>query len=143
MKTIAALVATTVVAAATLAGCGGDSEYCAAVKKDQSTLESFGQKRTDAAFAGYRSATRTIAKLAPTTIRKDWTALSTAIADVQAAQKAAGLKLEDVSVDAVAQLTPEQGESLNSSYTAFNSAVSKHGKRVAADVKSECSVTLQ
>ncbi|AWB92539.1 hypothetical protein [Aeromicrobium chenweiae] len=143
MHRTAALLVATIVATTTLAACGGDSEYCAAVKKDESTLNTFGKKRTDAAFAKYRRTTRTLATLAPEGAKKDWTALTTALNGVVDAQKAVGLKLEDISASSVAKLPVEQSESLSDAYTAFNKAVARHGKRVEANVKSECGVELQ
>lgn len=143
MRKTAALLVATIVAATTLSACGGDSDYCAAVKKDQSTLDTFAKKRTDAAFAKYRRTTRSLADLAPKDAQKDWSALTTALNGVLDAQKAVGLKLEDVSVSSVAKLPVEQSESLNQAYNAFNKAVAKHGKRVEASVKSECGVELK
>jgi hypothetical protein len=142
MRKTAALLVATIVACTTLAACGGDSDYCAAVKKDQPTLDTFGKKRTNADFAKYRRTTSSLASLAPQGAKKDWTALTTAINGVLDAQKAVGLKLEDVSVSSVSKLPVEQAESLNQAYTSFNKAVRKHGKRVEADVKSECGVKL-
>ncbi|MRJ77176.1 hypothetical protein GEV29_11555 [Aeromicrobium sp. SMF47] len=142
MRKTAALLVATVVAATTLSACGGDSDYCAAVKKDQSTLETFAKKRTNDDFAKYRRTTRSLAALAPAEAKKDWTALTTALSGVLDAQKAVGLKLEDVSVSSVAELPVEQSESLNNAYDQFNKTVAKHGKRVEANVKSECSVEL-
>lgn len=139
----AALLVATVVAGATLTACGSDSDYCAAVKDQQSTLDTFGKKETDAGFAKYERTTRSLAKLAPAGARKDWTALSAAVRDVRDAQDAVGLKLQDVSADSLKTLSPEQTESLNGAYAAFTKASAKHGSRLKKSVKSECGVDLR
>lgn len=143
MKKAATLVAAAIVASTALAGCGGDSEYCAAVKQNVSVLDSFGKKKTDAGFKKYRQATNSLSKLAPDPVNKDWSALTKALVEVRDAQKAAGLKLEDVTVKSVAGLSTAQSTGLNSAYQSFTDAVAKHGPAIKADVKKQCGVTLK
>lgn len=143
MKKAAALVAATVVASTVLSGCGGDSEYCATVKQNVSVLDTFGKKKTDAKFKKYRRAVNEISKLAPEPVDKDWTALTKSLIEVRDAQKAAGLKLEDVTVKSVAGLSTAQSTGLNEAYKSFSDAVADHGQAITDNVKSECGVTLK
>lgn len=143
MKKAAALTVTMALAAATLAGCGGDSEYCATVKENVSALDSFGKKKTDAAFTKYRRAANDISKVAPPPSDKDWQALTKAMVSVRKAQKAAGLKLEDTSAQAVAGLSTAQSVGLSNAYEDFTEAVADHGDKIKNQVKSECGVSLK
>lgn len=143
MKKAAALTVTLAMAAATLAGCGGDSEYCAAVKQNVSALDSFGKKKTDAGFKKYRQTANAISKVAPSPVDKDWKALTKAMVEVRDAQKAAGLKLEDVTVDSVAGLSTAQSSGLNSAYQSFTDATATYGSAIKKDVKKQCGVTLK
>lgn len=139
----AAWIVAAAVAAGTLAGCGGDSQYCAAVKENVSALDTFGKKKTDKAFTTYRRTTLELAELAPEPVGKDWKALAKAISNVQKAQKAAKLSLEDVSVETVAGLSTEQSQRLDKSYRGFTDAVAEHGGVVKKNVESECGVKLK
>ncbi len=97
MKRTAAILVTTIVGIATLSGCGGGGDpYCDAVDKNKNTLNTFGQKRTDAAYAKYATVFGSIGKKAPASIKKDWTTLSTVTTGIIDAQKKAGVKLEDM-----------------------------------------------
>ena len=143
LKHSVALAVSAAVAAAALAGCGGDSEYCAAVKKEVPVLDTFGKKKTDKAYKNYKRATSELAKVAPDSVRKDWTALTKAISNVQDAQKDAKLKLQDVTVESVAGLSTAQSQGLNTAYEKFTDAVAEHGQAVKDDVESECGVKLK
>lgn len=143
MKKAATLVAAALVASTTLAGCGGDSEYCAAVKDKVSVLDTFGTKKTDAQFKKYRRAVSEISKLAPEPVDKDWAALTKSLIEVRDAQKDAGLKLEDVTVKSVAGLSTAQSTGLNEAYKSFSDAVADHGQKITENVKSECGVKLK
>jgi hypothetical protein len=143
MKRAAAVVATIALIATTAAGCGGDSEYCAAVKEHQSALDSFGKKKTDAAFKKYRRATNSIAKVAPESVKDDWDSLTQSMVEVKDAQKAAGLKLQDVTAQSVAALGTQASAKLVNAYESFTDAAEKHGAAIAADVKDQCGVKLK
>lgn len=143
MKKAASVLITGVLAATVLAGCGGDSPYCAAVKDKQSSLESFGEKRTNAGFSAYTKVARAIASEAPGGVKKDWTALADATAGVLKAHRSVGIRLEQMSNTAkVAELSTAQLKTINDSYNAFNRATKTQGKAVVDNVVKECKITL-
>ena len=143
MKKAASLLVTALLAAPVLSGCGGDSAYCAAVKDKQSTLDSFGSKKTDNSFSAYTKVARAIAKEAPAGAKKDWTALADATAGVLKAHRAAGIRLEDMTdKDKVAALGTDQLAKLNDAYDTFNSTTKKQGEAVVDNVSAECDITL-
>jgi hypothetical protein len=143
MKRSAALLVGTIVTATTLSGCGGGNAYCDAVKKDRTTLNTFGQKRTDAAYAKYAKAFDEVGKVAPTSIRKDWTKLADVTKGVLAAQKSVGLALEDMTdTTKVKKLTSAQLKGLNTAYEAFN-ATQTQRNAVVKNVKQECKIKLK
>ncbi|MFI5427801.1 hypothetical protein [Aeromicrobium sp. UC242_57] len=86
-------------------------------------LDSFGKKKTDTAFKKYRRTANSISKIAPDPVDKDWKALTAAMVEVKDAQKAAGLKPQDVTVDSVAGLSTAQSAGLSSAYEKFTDAV--------------------
>ncbi|MFZ0140764.1 MAG: hypothetical protein WAL70_06735, partial [Aeromicrobium sp.] len=69
-------VITTAVAFALVSACAGDDPYCTAVKGQESTLNSLGEKRTTAAYRSYARAFRSVAKVSPPAVKKDWTELA-------------------------------------------------------------------
>ena len=139
----AALLIATLVCATVLSGCGGGSAYCDAVEKDQKSLNTFGEKRTDAAYAGYAKVFDGVAKVAPKTIAKDWKALSDVTKGVIAAQKSVNLKLEEMTDTAkVKKLSEAQLKKLNTAYEAFN-ATTEQRRAVVKNVKQECKITLK
>lgn len=142
-KTVAVLV-TTFVASMTLAGCGGgDDPYCEAVEKNKASLDSFGQKRSNAAYTKYAAVLGSIAKTAPATVKKDWTALSKATTDIVDAQNTAGIALEDMSDEkALAAISADKREQLNVAYKAFN-ATTKQRDSVVKNVLQECDIKLK
>jgi hypothetical protein len=143
MKRSAALMVVTIVAATTLSGCGGGNAYCDAVDNGKATLNTFGQKRTDAAYANYAKVFAGVAKVAPTSIRKDWTTLADVTKGVISAQKGVGLALEDMTnTTKVKKLTTAQLKKLNTAYQAFN-ATTKQRTAVVKNVKQECKITLK
>ena len=89
-------VITTLVAFTTLTACAGEDPYCTAVKDQESTLNSLGEKRTNAAYRSYARAFRSVAKVSPPAVKKDWTELAEVTASVLNAQDKVGIKLEEM-----------------------------------------------
>lgn len=126
-----------------LAGCGGQSPYCAALEKNADTLNSFGKTRTDAAYTSYSKTFKSIAKDAPEGVKKDWTALAEVTDGVLAAQDEVGLSLEDMrDEEVVGELDEAQLKTLNDAYEAFN-ATSDQRTAVVKNAKTECEITLK
>lgn len=144
MKRTAAILVTTIVGIATLSGCGGGGDpYCDAVDKNKNTLNTFGQKRTDAAYAKYATVFGSIGKKAPASIKKDWTTLSTVTTGIIDAQKKAGVKLEDMTDSAkVKKLSAAQLKELNTAYKAFN-GTKKERNAVVKNVLQKCDIKLK
>jgi hypothetical protein len=143
MKRTAAVLVTTIVGITTLAGCGGSDPYCDAVDKNKSTLNTFGQKRTNAAYSKYAKAFAAVGKEAPASIKKDWTTLSTVTNGILDAQKDAGLKLEEMTDTAkVKKLKQAQLKELNAAYQTFN-ATTKERNAVVKNVLQECDIKLK
>jgi hypothetical protein len=143
MSRTAAFLVTTIVGATVLSGCGGGSAYCDAVEKDKSSLNTFGEKRTDAAYARYAKVFEGVAKVAPKTVQKDWTTLADVTKGVIAAQEAVNLKLEEMTDTAkVKTLTEAQLKQLNTAYEAFNGTTAQR-TAVVKNVKQECKITLK
>lgn len=143
MKHSAALMIVTIAAATTLSGCGGGNAYCDAVDKGKTTLNTFGQKRTDAAYADYVKVFQGVAKVAPVSIRKDWTALADVTKGVITAQKNVGLSLEDMTnTTKVKKLNTAQLKMLNTAYQAFNGTTAQR-TAVVKNVKQQCKITLK
>jgi hypothetical protein len=144
MKRTAAILVTTIVGIATLSGCGGGGDpYCDAVEKNKNTLNTFGQKRTDAAYAKYATVFGSIGKKAPASIKKDWTTLSTVTTGIIDAQKKAGVKLEDMTDSAkVKKLTPAQLKELNTAYKTFN-GTKEERNAVVKNVLQKCDIKLK
>lgn len=135
-------VITTVVALTTLTACGADSPYCSAVKEHQTTLNSLGEKRTDAAYRLYAQAFRSVAKVSPAAVKKDWTELAEVTASVLRAQDKVGVKLEEMTDESkVTKLSTDQLKSLNNTYEAFNKTTPQR-RAVVKNVKQECKITL-
>ena len=146
MKSLATRLATATVVAVTagslLAGCGGGSPYCDAVKKDLDTLKTFGKTKSNAAYTQYADTARSIAKTAPASVKKDWTTLATTTDGILAAQKDVGVKLEQMtSAEAVKKLSKADIAKLNVAYKAFN-ATTDQRTAVVKNMKQECKVTL-
>lgn len=142
MSRTLAVLASTLVCASVLSGCGGGSAYCEAVDKDKASLNTFGEKRTDAAYADYAKVFEGVAKVAPKDIQKDWQALADVTKGVIAAQKAVDLKLEDMTDSAkVKELSEAQLKQLNKAYEAFNGTTAQRAA-VVKNVKQECEITL-
>ena len=144
MKRTAAILVTTIVGIATLSGCGGGGDpYCDAVEKNKSTLNTFGQKRTDAAYAKYAKVFGSIGKKAPASIKKDWTTLSTVTTGIIDAQKKAGVKLEDMTDSAkVKKLSAAQLKELNTAYKTFNDTKEQRNA-VVKNVLQKCDIKLK
>jgi len=143
MKRTAAVLVTTIVGITTLSGCGGGDPYCDAVEKNKSTLNTFGQTRSNAAYAKYAKVFADVGKEAPASIKKDWTTLSTVTTGILDAQKKAGLKLEEMTDTAkVKKLKPAQLKELNTAYKTFN-ATTKQRNAVVKNVKQKCKINLK
>lgn len=126
-----------------LAGCGGQSSYCAALEKNADTLNSFGKTRTDAAYTSYSKTFKSIASDAPAGVKDDWTALAEVTDGVLAAQDEVGLSLEDMrDEEVVGELDEAQLKTLNDAYEAFN-ATSDQRTAVVKNAKTECEITLK
>jgi hypothetical protein len=99
MKTPLALASAALVAAVTLAGCGGgddgpDSEYCKDLKSASTQFDSLTSNdvsKLDEAFKTFH----TLADEAPTDIKDDWATLDKGITSVEKALADAGLKFSD------------------------------------------------
>jgi len=143
MSRTPAVLVSTIVCATVLSACGGESAYCTAVGKDKVSLNTFGEKRTDAAYADYAKVFDGVAKVAPASIKKDWTALADVTKGVIAAQKAVNLKLEEMTDPAkVKKLNADQLKQLNTAYEAFNGTTAQRAA-VVKNVKQECKITLK
>jgi hypothetical protein len=142
MMRAVAVVITTVVAITTLTACG-DNPYCTAVKDHESTLNSLGEKRTNAAYRSYARAFRSVAKVSPDTVKKDWTELAEVTASVLNAQNEVGISLEEMTDAAkVKKLSTDQLKTLNNAYEAFNKTTPQR-RAVVKNVKKECEITLK
>ena len=143
MNRIAVTLVTLAVSGSVLAGCGGDSPYCAAVKENQATLGSFGKAASDAAFAKEARAVRQIAATKPEKVAKDWSAIDRAMRDVQTAQKKTGLTFGDLAdSEKRAAADADDVETITKVYSAFNDTV-KQRTAVVKDVKTTCDITLK
>ncbi|MGI9083973.1 MAG: hypothetical protein ACR2FE_01615 [Aeromicrobium sp.] len=141
MRAVAGVV-TTALAITTLTACAGEDPYCVAVEEQKATLNSLGEKRTDAAYRSYARAFRSVAKVSPPAVKKDWTELAEVTASVLNAQEKADIKLEEMSdVEKVKKLSIEELKSLNNAYEAFNKT-SQQRRAVVKNVKQECEITL-
>jgi hypothetical protein len=129
-------------AIATLTACSGDDPYCTTVEKNKKTLNSLGEKRTNAAYGSYARAFRSVAKVSPAAVKKDWTELAEVTAAVLNAQEKAGIKLEEMTdVAKVKKLNTQQLKTLNNAYEAFNKTTPQR-RAVVKNVKQECEITL-
>ncbi len=135
-------VITTAVAFTALAACAGEDPYCAAVKKQESTLNSLGEKRTNDAYRSYARAFRSVAKVSPPAVKKDWTELAEVTAAVLNAQGKVDIKLEEMSDAAkIKKLDTAQLKTLNNAYEAFNKTTPQR-RAVVKNVQQECEITL-
>lgn len=140
-RIVAALVTATAVGSL-LAGCGGDSPYCAAVKENQKALETFNAKPSTKTYTTYAEAVKAIRAEAPAAVKSDWTKLGTAIDGVLAAQKKADIPLEDVAdTSKVEQLDSDDLATLKKAYDAFNKTAPQR-KAIVADIQKTCDVSL-
>jgi hypothetical protein len=143
MKKAATVMVTTIVGITTLSGCGGGNPYCDVVEHNQSTLNTFGQKRTNAAYTKYAKAFADVGKEAPASIKKDWTALSTVTTGILQAQDKAGIKLEEMTDTAkLSKLNKGQLEQINAAYEKFN-GTNKQRNAVVKNVQQECDIKLK
>jgi hypothetical protein len=143
MRRTATVLVMTIVAATTLTGCGGGSSYCDAVEKNKSSLNTFGEKRTNAAYEDYAKVFASVAKVAPADIKKDWTTLAEVTKGILTAQNDANLKLEEMTDAAkVKKLSAAQLKKLNDAYKAFNGTGAQR-TAVVKNVLQECDIKLK
>ncbi|MBD8606184.1 hypothetical protein IFT73_04910 [Aeromicrobium sp. CFBP 8757] len=141
-RTAAAVVAT-LLGAGLLGGCGGDSPYCAAVKENQSALDSFGTKVSDKTFAREARAVRAIAATDPAKVGDDWTAIDKAMRRVLSAQKKTGMTFADLNdPEQRADADSDDLETVTKAYGVFNDTAQQR-KAVVEDVETTCDVTLK
>ena len=141
MRAVTGLISA-VVAISLLAACAGEDPYCTAVKDQEKTLNSLGEKRTNAAYRSYARAFRSVAKVSPPAVKKDWTELAEVTASVLNAQDKAKIKLEEMTDQKkVANLGTEQLKSLNNAYEAFNKTTPQR-EAVVKNVEEECDIKL-
>lgn len=143
MSRPAAIVVGIALACSCLAACGGPSEYCQVIEQNQAALKSFGKKKTDKAFKTYRQAVNEISKVAPESVKSDWTGLTRALVEVRDAHKAAGVSMQDISQEAITAMGAVKGGQIQAAYEKFNDAVSEHGEKTADSVVKECGIDLQ
>jgi hypothetical protein len=143
MNRSASVVVGVVLACSTLAACGGPSEYCQVVEQNQAALKSFGKKKTDKAFKTYRQTVNEISKVAPESVKSDWSALTRALVEVKDAHKAAGVSMQDISQEAINTMGAVKGGQIVTAYENFNDAVSEHGAKTAESVAKECGIDLK
>lgn len=142
MTRTATVLVTAVVAATTLAACGGDSPYCAAVKTHQKTLGAFGAKVTDAAFAREAAAVREIAATDPAKVADDWKAIDKAMRRVVTAQNKTGLTFDDLAdQDTRDDAGADDIETITQAYASFNDTAQQR-KAAVEDAQATCNVTL-
>lgn len=142
MRRLICVMTLTVIAAITLSACGSDP-YCDKVEQNESTLNSFGNTKSDKAYAKYAKTLKGIAKVAPEDVKSDWQDLADVTSDVLEAQRDAGIKLEDTKdKKKLAKLSPDQLEELNKAYTAFNDTGDQRAA-VVKNVKQQCEITLK
>ncbi|MCW2829619.1 MAG: hypothetical protein JWP31_311 [Aeromicrobium sp.] len=139
MKSTAAVLGVTALAAAMLSACGGQSAYCQAVDDRTATLNAFGTKRTDAAFLKDAKAMSDIAQQSPASIKPEWTAIGKATRGVVEVHRSLDIPMQDLGK---VELTPQQRDTIQQSYDAYN-ATSKQRKLVVADVADSCDIELK
>ncbi len=133
---------TTALAITLLTACSGDDPYCTAVSSQKSTLNSLGEKRTNEAYRSYAQAFRSVAKVSPSAVKKDWTELAEVTAAVLNAQDKVGIKLEEMTDAAkLKKLDTAELKTLNDAYEAFNKTAPQR-RAVVKNVKQECEITL-
>jgi len=71
MRRFAVAVTTVVLTMAVLVACGG-SDYCDSVEKNQKTLNTFGEKRTNEAYTAYAKLFTSVGNLSPNDVKADW-----------------------------------------------------------------------
>jgi hypothetical protein len=135
--------ALTAVVLGSLASCGGQSPYCAAVDENQSDLDTFLADKSDAGITTYATAVTSISKVAPAPIDEQWTSLARATQGVLTAHDDVGFALEDMKNEkARTALSEADTEVLNKAYKRFNGTTPQR-KAVVADVKKACDIQLK
>lgn len=142
MRRLIAAIVMAVITSIIISACGADP-YCDAIEDNKSTLNSFGNAKTNSAYENYAKTARDIAKVAPDDSKKDWNTLVDVTTDVLDAQESVGLKLEETSDDKkLDELSPKEFDELNKAYTKFNDTADQRAA-VVKDVKQKCEITLQ
>ncbi len=134
---------TAVLVGALVAACGADDPYCVAVETNQTTLESFGAKQSDAGYATYAKALTSISKAAPSPIDEQWASMARATQGVVTAQKDVGFALQDMKDEEKRMaLSARDIDVLNKAYKRFNGTTSQR-KAIVADVDTSCDIQLK
>lgn len=143
MKKTATMLVTAATAWGLLAGCGGDDAYCVAVKDNQSALNVFGTKKTEATLTKEAKAVRSIATVAPDKTKKNWSTLAAALDDVLAAHDKAGIPIEDLAdPEKLAEVDQKDLATINKAYDGFNKTGTQR-TAIVKNVESACGVTLK
>lgn len=125
----------------TLTGCGS-SPYCGAIEKHETTLNTLGQDKTNAAYRKYARAYRAVATVAPADIRKDWATLAKVTQGVLTAQRKGGIKLQEMAnPERLKQVSPEALTEIKDAYDAFNNTGDER-KAVVKNAKDQCGIAL-
>lgn len=145
MRRPAALSATLLVTLMLTAGCG-TSDYCVAVEKYTSSLNSYGSQadRSNETYTAYADMFTDLAAVSPDSLAPGLKDLSEATAGVVQAHEEAGIKLEEMrDEELVKGLGKDKIAQLNEAYERYNEAVRTHGEAVVKNVKQECDITLK
>jgi hypothetical protein len=143
MRNTVQLLVTGVVAAAVLAGCGGDDPYCAAVKEQKTSLDSFGTKKTDKGLKAEAEAVRIIATEAPDTSKKNWSTVGAALDDVLKALKSGDTTLQAMAdPETIREMPQDDVDRIRKAYAVFNET-SVQRAALVKDIASTCDIALK
>jgi len=143
MRKTVQLLVTGVVAASVLAGCGGDDPYCAAVKEQKTSLDSFGTKKTDKGLKAEAEAVRIIATEAPDTSKKNWSKVGAALDDVLEALKSGDTTLQAMAdPETVREMPQDDVDRIRKAYDVFNQTSTQRAALVK-DIASTCDIALK
>ncbi|HZK35627.1 MAG TPA: hypothetical protein VFC57_01565 [Aeromicrobium sp.] len=142
MRRFAVAVTTVVLTMAVLVACGG-SDYCDSVEKNQKTLNTFGEKRTNEAYTAYAKLFTSVGNLSPNDVKADWKKLASVTDGVLKAHDSVGLKLEEMTdAKKIAEVQADDLTKLNDAYKSFNDTAEERAA-VVKNVKQECKITLK
>jgi len=146
MKTFVGLAASAVIAASTLAGCGGSGDYCDSLEAAEAEFGSL----DDGDFAEFDAALNTFRDLAdeaPSEVEEQWQTLVGAIDDLEAAFEEAGLSFSDLDGLGAGELPEDVDEealteALASLEDLDEEALTQAGEEIQEHGESECDVTF-